>query len=104
MNILLQKLENLPIIKSHLKERIWLQSREVTSLPSQKQTRQNKVHIAVNRTLRKAISQKAEVLNQIKNLMLVILEVNHNKILLRVAQALEIKVIEARQETVNLVS
>ena len=104
MNILLQKRENLTIIKSHLKEKMWLQSQEVTSLISQKQTIQNNVHIAVNQTLRKAISQKAEVLNQIKNLMLVILEVNHNKILLRVIQALEIKVIEARQEVVNLVS
>jgi len=104
MNILHQKRGNLPIIKSHLKERMWLQSPEVTSLVSQKQTRQNKVHLAVNQTLRKATSQKAEVLKLIKVLMLVILEANHNKILLRVIQALEIKVIEARQETVNLVS
>ena len=103
IHIPVQKRENLSIIKSQLKERMWLQSQEVIGLPSLKQTIQNSVHIAVNRILRKVISQKVGVLNQIKNLMPVILEANHNKILLRVTQDLEIKVIEARQETVNLI-
>jgi len=82
-------------MKSQLKEKMWLQSLEATSLVSKKQTTQNSIHIVVNQTLRKATNQKAEVLNQIKDLILVILKANQNQRFLRVIKVLDIKVIEA---------